>query len=77
MSKFPPPCHYTENLTLLGPPTMRGAIVFSGSSHPTLVDGICDRLGTKRGSALLGKFANGETSVQIRASAQAVLVRTC
>ncbi|KAF2639712.1 phosphoribosyl pyrophosphokinase [Massarina eburnea CBS 473.64] len=44
---------------------MRGAIVFSGSSHPTLVDGICDRLGMKRGVAALGKFANGETQVQI------------
>jgi ribose-phosphate pyrophosphokinase len=53
----------------LGPPIMRGAIVFSGSSHPTLVDGICDRLGSKRGSASLGKFANGETSVSIRAFA--------
>jgi hypothetical protein len=57
---------YYDDLLLLGPPIMRGAIVFSGSSHPTLVDGICDRLGTKRGSAALSKFANGETSVQIR-----------
>jgi ribose-phosphate pyrophosphokinase len=48
---------------------MRGAIVFSGSSHPALVEGICDRLGTKQGTAHLGKFANGETRVQIRASA--------
>ncbi|KAF2258695.1 phosphoribosyl pyrophosphokinase [Lojkania enalia] len=47
---------------------MRGAIVFSGSSHPALVDGICDRLGSKRGSASLGKFANGETSVSIHTS---------
>jgi len=66
-SSAPPLSH--DNLTLLGPPTMRGAIVFSGSSHPTLVDGICDRLGTKRGIAQLSKFANGETQVQIRASA--------
>jgi hypothetical protein len=57
--------HY-ENVTLLGPPTMRGAIVFAGSSHPRLVEGICDRLGTKQGSATLGKFKNGETSVTIR-----------
>jgi ribose-phosphate pyrophosphokinase len=57
--------HY-ENVTLLGPPTMRGAIVFSGSSHPSLVEGICDRLGMKQGSATLGKFKNGETSVTIR-----------
>ncbi|KAH7128518.1 phosphoribosyltransferase-like protein [Dendryphion nanum] len=47
---------------------MRGAIVFSGSSHPALVDGICDRLGSKRGTASLGKFANGETSVSIQTS---------
>jgi phosphoribosylpyrophosphate synthetase len=45
---------------------MRGAIVFSGSSHPKLVEGICDRLGMKQGSATLGKFKNGETSVTIR-----------
>jgi ribose-phosphate pyrophosphokinase len=70
-SSAPPLNHY--NLTLLGPPTMRGAIVFSGSSHPTLVDGICDRLGTKRGIAQLSKFANGETQVQIRASAHVPL----
>jgi ribose-phosphate pyrophosphokinase len=47
---------------------MRGAIVFAGSSHPRLVEGICDRLGTKQGSATLGKFKNGETSVTIRTS---------
>jgi len=69
--------HY-EDLTLLGPPIMRGAIVFSGSSHPALVDGICDRLGTKRGSATLSKFANGETSVQIRtASTTNYLASAC
>ncbi|KAJ4289202.1 ribose-phosphate pyrophosphokinase 1 [Kalmusia sp. IMI 367209] len=69
MSKFlPPPLHHYDNLTLLGPPKMRGAIVFSGSSHPTLVDGICDRLGMKQGVAQLSKFANGETSVQIHTS---------
>jgi ribose-phosphate pyrophosphokinase len=45
---------------------MRGALVFSGSSHPKLVEGICDRLGMKQGQATLGKFKNGETSVTIR-----------
>jgi ribose-phosphate pyrophosphokinase len=45
---------------------MRGAIVFSGSSHPKLVEGMCDRLGMKPGHASLGKFKNGETSVTIR-----------
>ena len=62
----------TDNAFILGPPNMRGAVVFSGSSHPTLVDGICDRLGSKRGSASLGKFANGETSVRIRAFYDAI-----
>lgn len=60
--------HYSTNIRLLGPPTMRGALVFSGSSHPALVEGICDRLGSKPGSVSLGKFANGETSVSIRTS---------
>lgn len=59
--------HY-ENVTLLGPPGMRGALVFSGSSHPKLVEGMCDRLGMKQGQATLGKFKNGETSVTIRMS---------
>jgi hypothetical protein len=45
---------------------MRGAIVFSGSSHPKLAEGVCDRLGMKPGSATLSKFKNGETSVTIR-----------
>lgn len=45
---------------------MRGALVFAGSSHPKLVEGICDRLGMKQGQATLGKFKNGETSVTIR-----------
>ncbi|KAH9871168.1 hypothetical protein J1614_006744 [Plenodomus biglobosus] len=63
----PPFAHY-ENITLLGPPTMRGAIVFSGSSHPKLVEGMCDRLGMRPGHATLGKFKNGETSVTIHTS---------
>lgn len=57
--------HYND-VVLLGPPNMRGAIVFGGSSHPKLVDGVCDRLGMKPGSATLSKFKNGETSVVIR-----------
>ena len=70
--KFPRPSrstprfdHYND-VVLLGPPMMRGAIVFGGSSHPKLVEGVCDRLGMKPGSATLGKFKNGETSVAIR-----------
>jgi ribose-phosphate pyrophosphokinase len=45
---------------------MRQVQIFSGSSHPTLVDGICERLGQTPGKAELRKFSNGETSVQIR-----------
>ncbi|KAJ4364567.1 ribose-phosphate pyrophosphokinase 1 [Neocucurbitaria cava] len=66
--RLPPQFAHYENVTLLGPPTMRGAIVFSGSSHPRLVEGMCDRLGMKPGSATLGKFKNGETSVTIHTS---------
>jgi ribose-phosphate pyrophosphokinase len=64
-TKYPRVDHYND-VALLGPPTMRGAIVFSGSSHPKLAEGVCDRLGMKPGSATLSKFKNGETSVTIR-----------
>jgi ribose-phosphate pyrophosphokinase len=44
---------------------MRGCTVFSGSSHPRLVDNICERLGQKPSNVALKKFSNGETSVEI------------
>jgi len=44
---------------------MRGACIFSGTSHPILVDAICERLGSKPANVDLKKFANGETSVEI------------
>jgi ribose-phosphate pyrophosphokinase len=44
---------------------MRQAQVFAGSSHPVLVDGICERLGMRQGEVQLGKFSNGETNVSI------------
>ncbi|KAF2668460.1 putative ribose phosphate diphosphokinase Prs1 [Microthyrium microscopicum] len=47
---------------------MRQTQIFGGSSHPVLVESICDWLGQKPGEVDLGKFSNGETSVQIRAS---------
>ncbi|KAF4535892.1 Ribose-phosphate pyrophosphokinase 1 [Lasiodiplodia theobromae] len=47
---------------------MRQTQIFSGLSHPTLVEGICDRLGQRPGKAELRKFSNGETSVQIQSS---------
>ena len=45
---------------------MRQTQIFSGSSHPALVDAICDFLGQKPAQAELKEFSNGETSVQIR-----------
>ncbi|KAF2089396.1 phosphoribosyl pyrophosphokinase [Saccharata proteae CBS 121410] len=45
---------------------MRQTEIFAGSSHPVLVEGICDRLGQKPGNVELRKFSNGETSVQIQ-----------
>ncbi|KAJ5094975.1 Ribose-phosphate diphosphokinase [Penicillium argentinense] len=44
---------------------MRGVQIFSGTSHPGLADTVCERLGTSPAKADLGKFANGETSVNI------------
>lgn len=44
---------------------MRGACIFSGTSHPALVDAICERLGTNPSKVDSKKFANGETSVEI------------
>ncbi|KAJ5541878.1 Ribose-phosphate diphosphokinase [Penicillium sp. DV-2018c] len=47
---------------------MRGVQIFSGNSHPRLAETICERLGTVPAKANLGKFANGETSVNIGTS---------
>ena len=47
---------------------MRGAKIFSGSSHPLLVDAICERLGTSPAKAELKHFSNGETCVSIETS---------
>lgn len=47
---------------------MRGVHIFSGTSHPALAETICERLGTVPAKADLGKFANGETSVNIGVS---------
>ncbi|KAF9028631.1 ribose-phosphate pyrophosphokinase [Haplosporangium bisporale] len=44
---------------------MRNIVVFSGSSHPALVDQICARLGVSPGQVKLTKFANKETNVEI------------
>jgi len=42
--------------------------VFAGSSHPALVDKICERLGITRGKVKIGKFKNQETNVEIKES---------
>src|ERR1700761_4522892 len=47
---------------------MRGVKVFSGRSHPILVEAICERLGSSPAKCDLGNFANGEISVQIGTS---------
>jgi len=47
---------------------MRNLVILGGSSHPTLTKSICNRLGVSEGAAILGKFSNGETSVQIQES---------
>ncbi|KAJ6171772.1 Ribose-phosphate diphosphokinase [Penicillium chermesinum] len=47
---------------------MRGVQIFSGNSHPGLAESICEKLGTSPAKADLGKFANGETSVNIGTS---------
>ncbi|CAO0801560.1 unnamed protein product [Mucor circinelloides] len=44
---------------------MRGPIVLGGSSHPKLVQEICDRLGIEPGKSRLSKFSNNETSVEL------------
>ncbi|KXS94132.1 hypothetical protein AC578_10928 [Pseudocercospora eumusae] len=44
---------------------MRQTCIFSGSSCPSLVNAICQRLGQKPADVDLKKFANGETSVEI------------
>ena len=47
---------------------MRRVKIFSGSSHPQLVESICERLGTQPAKCELRKFSNGETSVGIGTS---------
>ena len=47
---------------------MRRVKIFSGSSHPLLVESICERLGMSPANCELKKFSNGETSVSINTS---------
>ncbi|KAF2665613.1 ribose-phosphate pyrophosphokinase [Microthyrium microscopicum] len=47
---------------------VRNIVVLGGSSHPELTESICSALGIPPAKALLGKFAVGETRVEIRES---------
>merc|ERR1712126_516990 len=47
---------------------MRGIKIFSGSSHPHLTTLVCDKLGVQPSEVVTKKFANRETSVEIRES---------
>ena len=40
--------------------------VFSGGSNAELAHKICDKLGTKLGDALVGRFNDGEVRIQIQ-----------
>lgn len=44
---------------------VRNILLFSGSSHPQLTEGICTHLGIPPGKAHLSKFSVGETRVEI------------
>jgi len=47
---------------------VRNMVVLGGSSHPQLVDTICNQLGVPPAKRFLGKFAVGETRVEIQES---------
>jgi len=47
---------------------VRNIVVLGGSSHPNLTETICNNLGIPPAKALLGKFAVGETRVEIQES---------
>jgi ribose-phosphate pyrophosphokinase len=47
---------------------VRNMVVIGGSSHPQLVETICNQLGVPPAKIFLGKFAVGETRVEIQES---------
>lgn len=47
---------------------MRKTKILAGSSHPSLSEAICSRLGVDPAPVILKKFSNGETSVEIGVS---------
>ncbi|KAI9845592.1 MAG: hypothetical protein M1837_004689 [Sclerophora amabilis] len=58
---------------------MRNVRIFSGSSHVSLAESICHKLGTVPAKCDLGKFSNGETRVNIGCSIrdQNVFIVSC
>jgi ribose-phosphate pyrophosphokinase len=47
---------------------VRNMVVLGGSAHPELTETICNRLGVPPAKVFLGKFAVGETRVEIKES---------
>lgn len=47
---------------------MSNIVIFGGDSHPDLVKRICENLDIEPAKVTLGKFSNGETSVQLGSS---------
>ena len=47
---------------------VRNIVVLGGNSHPQLTETICNHLGVPPANILLGKFAVGETRVEIKES---------
>jgi len=47
---------------------VRNIVVFGGTSHPQLTESICNHLGIPQANIFLGKFAVGETRVEIKES---------
>lgn len=47
---------------------VRNIVVFGGSSHPELTQTICNHLGIPQANIILGKFAVGETRVEVKES---------
>ncbi len=60
----------TGYLTMAAPKPVRSLFtdfkVFSGTANPALVDEVCESLGAPVGAAMIKRFADGETHLQIQ-----------
>jgi ribose-phosphate pyrophosphokinase len=60
----------TGYLTMAAPKTVRSLFtdfkVFSGTANPALVEEVCEALGAPVGAAMIKRFADGETHLQIQ-----------